>query len=229
MIDQAEYFQEARKNAVALANAKESHQYQPALHQQVKKVDQQLKSVDQQLKLSDQPLKSEMQLKTLNELSPVQQPDGDVLEKLKLTEKQEPDKQLKSVEQLNSAEQQEPVELQLVDGELKPAETAAQMSIEKEARNGDVKIHVKQNAPPDKMEVKEEVMKINIEAGDDDEEAMEALLSRDMRETEIRWDFKSKIEIDANTLAQSNIYDKKEVVLSTNQNVSEYNPSCYLV
>jgi len=177
---------EARKNAVALANAKESHQYQPALHQQVKKVDQQLKSVDQQLKLSDQPMKSEMQLKTLNELSPVEQPDGDVLEKLKLTEKQEPDKQLKSVEQLNSAEQQEPVELKSVDDELKPAETAAQMSIEKEARNGDVKIHVKQNAPPDKMEVKEEVMKINIEAGDDDEEAMEALLSRDMRETEIR-------------------------------------------
>merc|ERR550517_2375036 len=39
---------EARKNAVALANAKESHQYQPALHQQVKKVDQpQLKPSDQ--------------------------------------------------------------------------------------------------------------------------------------------------------------------------------------
>ena len=207
MIDQAEYFQEARKNAVALANAKESQQYQPALHQQVKLVDQQLKSVDQQLKLSDQPMKSEMQLKTFNGLSPVEQPDGNVVEKLKLAEKQEPDKQLKSAIELNSAEQQEPVEFKSVDDELKPAETAAQ--IEKEVRNGDVKIHVKQNAPPDKMDDKEEVMKINIEAGDDDEDAMEALLSHDMRETEIRWDFKSEIEIDANTLAQSNIWQKR--------------------
>ena len=185
MIDQAEYFQEARKNAVALANAKQSHQYQPALHQQVKLVDQQLKSVDQELKLSDQPLKSEMQLKTFNGLSPVEQPDGHVVEKLKLAEKQEPDKQLKSADQINSAEQQEPVQqLKPVDDELKPTD---QFSVENPARNGDVKIHVKQNAPPDKMEVKEEVMKIKIEAVDDDEEeAMEALLSHDMRETEIR-------------------------------------------
>jgi len=197
---------EMRKNAVALANAKESQHYQPAMHQQVK-------LVDQQLKPSDEPVKSEMQLKTFN--------NGDLVEKLKLAEKQEPAEQLnsaepreqlKSAEQLNSAEQQD--QLKPVDDELIPAETASdQLSVETQAaRNDDVKIHVKQNAPPDKMEVKEEEMKINIEAaGDEDEEAMEALLSHDMRETEIRWDFKSEIEIDSCSKA---IYSTKiEVVL----------------
>jgi len=52
--------------------------------------------------------------------------------------------------------------------------------IEKQSeRNGDVKIDV--DAPPDKLE--EEVQG---KESDEDEEAMEALLSSDMRETEIR-------------------------------------------
>jgi len=223
---------EVRKNAVALANAKESQQYQPAaLHQQDKLANQQqLKSAEQQLKPSDEPVKSELQLKTLN--------NGNLVEKMNLAERQQPDKQLnsaeqqdqlKSAEQLNSAEQ--PEQLKAVDNELRPDETATnQLSVEMQAaRNGDVKIHVKQqNAPPDKMEVKEEEMKINIEAAgnDEDEEAMEALLSHDMRETEIRWDFKSEIEIDAQKQYIYSTYEI-EVVLSTNQN--EYNPSCYLV
>ena len=86
------------------------------------------------------------------------------------------DKQLKLDERKEETEKQ----LNPAD-ELKPIE---------KARNGDVKIHV--DAPPDKLEVKEEEVKseesrINVEAaGDEDEEAMEALLSHDMRETEIR-------------------------------------------
>ena len=182
MVDQLEYSQEARKNAVALANAKQSQQYQPAVHQQVKLVDQQLKSVDQQLKPSDQPLRSEVQLKSFNQLrqASVELPDGDVVQQLKSAEQTEDaDKQVKPADELKPIEKH-PVEKQ---------------PIEKQARNGDVKIQVA-DAPPDKMEVvkeeeekslKSEERRISIEAdADEDEEAMEALLSHNMRETEIR-------------------------------------------
>ena len=65
--------------------------------------------------------------------------------------KEETRKQLKSAEeqekQLNSDEQKEEKQLNPAD-ELKPIE---------KARNGDVKIHV--DAPPEKLEVKEEEVK----------------------------------------------------------------------
>ena len=165
MIAQLERFQESRKNAVAIANAKESQQYK-TIHQQVKPSDQH-------------------QLKSFNQLrQSAEQPDGDAFNQLKSTAEQkvDGDKQLKS-----SAEQQEETSRQA--DELKAIEELLG------ERNGDVKIHM--DAPPDKMEAKEEEeeeeevkskeSKIKIEdAADDDEEAMEALLSRDMRETEIR-------------------------------------------
>ena len=176
-------FQEARKNAVALANAKESQQQYEAIHQQVKPLEQQ-----QQLKNGDQQLKSFNQLRQSGE-----QTDGNLGHQLKSAAEQQEDK----VKQLKSAEQQEDRDKQLKpaeqkedrDNQLKSADELK--PVEKQpARNGDVKIRV--DAPPDKIEVKEEEVKseesrIGVEdAADEDEEAMEALLSHDMRETEIR-------------------------------------------
>ena len=67
------------------------------------------------------------------------------------------------------------------------SETVQDQSIEKQARNGDVNIQMGPNVS-DKVEVQEEMSlkgesRVSIE---DEEEAMEALLSHDMRETEIR-------------------------------------------
>ena len=154
---------------MALANAKESL-HQP-FHQQlqVKTVDNQLKQLEQ----TDKLLKSEMQLKNLNHSEQADQLGGDLVEQLKPAEQCEPDDQLKPADELKPIEN--------------VSETVVDQSIEKQARNGDVNIHMGPNVS-DKVEVQEEMSlkgesRVSVE---DEEDAMEALLSHDMRETEIR-------------------------------------------
>ena len=137
----------------------------------------------------------------------MEQPDGDVVQQLKSAEqKEETDKQVKSVDEVK------PIEKQLAEKQPAENQPAEKQAVEKEARNGDIKIQV--DDPSDKKEaVKEEdkeekILKesrISIKAdADEDEEAMEALLSHNMRETEIRWDL-SNVEIIILRLAQNNV------------------------
>ena len=185
--------QEARKNAVALANAKESldHQFQPPVdqpghnhyqqpinqannnhYQQTtdqpsnnnhyqQTTDQQLKVAEQQLKSSDE-VKSEVTVKDVDNKMPARDhPGGD------------PENLLKPADGVDqcAADGLKPIENQ-------PTPVNNQLSLDMEMK------------VPDKAKLREErnlkgESRISIETGDD-EEAMEALLSHNMRETEIR-------------------------------------------
>ena len=172
--------QEARKNAVALANAKESldHQFQPPVDQPghnhyqqpinqannnhyQQTTDQQLKVAEQQLKSSDE-VKSEVTVKDVDNQMPARdRPGGD------------PENQLKPAagDDQGAADGLKPIENQ-------PTPVNSQLSLDMEMK------------APDKAKLREErnlkgESRISIETGDD-EEAMEALLSHNMRETEIR-------------------------------------------
>ena len=185
--------QEARKNAVALANAKESldHQFQRPVDQPghnhyqqpinqannnhyeqpinqpsnnnhyQQTTDQQLKVAEQQLKSSDE-VKSEVMVKDVDNKMPARDhPGGD------------PENLLKPAAGVDqcAADGLKPIESQ-------PTPVNNQLSLDMEMK------------VPDKAKLREErdlkgESRISIETGDD-EEAMEALLSHNMRETEIR-------------------------------------------
>ena len=191
-IEKVQQSQEARKNAVALANAKESldHQFQlpvdqpghnhfqqpinqannnhyqqttdqPSNNHYQQTTDQQLKVAEQQLKSSDE-VKSEVTVKDVDNKMPARDhPGGD------------PENLLKPADGVDqcAADGLKPIENQ-------PTPVNNQLSLDMEMK------------VPDKAKLREErnlkgESRISIETGDD-EEAMEALLSHNMRETEIR-------------------------------------------
>ena len=164
---------------MALANAKDAHQYQPVQQQEKQPQEHQQEKQKQQQKQVYQPdhqqvRPSDHQLKSFNQLrKSVEQSDCDDVRQLRsATERKE--------------DRDNPLEA--TDGQLEGANRSADQltGIEKQLeRNGDVKIDV--DAPPDELEEEDQGKESAVEhAGDEDEEAMEALLSSDMRETEIR-------------------------------------------
>ena len=179
-IEKVQQSQEARKNAVALANAKESldHQFQPPVDQPghnhyqqpinqannnhyQQTTDQQLKVAEQQLKSSDE-VKSEVMVKDVDNKMPARDhPGGD------------PENQLKPAD---GDHQGAPDGLKPIENQPTPVNNQLNLDMEMKV--------------PDKAKLREErdlkgESRISIETGDD-EEAMEALLSHNMRETEIR-------------------------------------------